>query len=58
MAEHENELIEMYGKPNGHWAAAGIEEEIRIALKNSLRKKVTSLEEDKWMFQGDNEGKK
>jgi hypothetical protein len=48
----------MYRKPNVHWAAAGIEEEIRVALKNSLRKKVASLEDDRWMFQADMEGKK
>ncbi|KAH7553252.1 hypothetical protein J3E72DRAFT_241868 [Bipolaris maydis] len=56
--ENENELIEMYGKPNVHWAAAGIEDEIRIALKSSLRKKVASLEDDRWMFQAESESKK
>jgi hypothetical protein len=48
----------MYGKPNVHWAATGIEEEIRIALKSSLRKKVASLEDDRWMFQAESESKK
>ena len=46
-------MIDLYGKPNAHWDAAAIEEEIKIALKSSLRKKVASLEEDKWMFQGE-----
>ncbi|EOA89429.1 uncharacterized protein SETTUDRAFT_167901 [Exserohilum turcica Et28A] len=57
-AEQENEVIEMYGKPNGHWDAAELEEEIRIALQSSLRRKVASLEDDRWMFEGDGEGKK
>ena len=52
-------MIDMYGKPSTHWDAAGFEEEIKAALKSSLRKKVASLEEDKWMFQGESElGKK
>jgi hypothetical protein len=59
IAAQENELIELYGKPNAHWDAAAIEEEIKGALKSSLRKKIVSIEEDKWMFQGDSElGKK
>lgn len=52
-------MIDLYGKSNAHWDAAAIEEEIKIALKSSLRKKVASLEEDKWMFQGESDlGKK
>lgn len=51
-------MIEMYGKPNAHWDAATIEEEVRSALKSSLRKKVASLEDDGWMFQAESEGKK
>lgn len=52
-------MIDLYGKPNAHWDAAAIEEEIKIALKSSLKKKVASLEDDKWMFQGEeNMGKK
>ncbi|CAA9958038.1 hypothetical protein PTMSG1_01612 [Pyrenophora teres f. maculata] len=59
-AEQENELIEMYvnGKPDAHWDADAVEEEVRAALKNSLRKKVASLEDDKWMFEGETEVKK
>jgi hypothetical protein len=43
----------MYGKPNAHLGAVDVEEEIRTALKSSLKKKVASLDEDRWMFQGD-----
>jgi hypothetical protein len=57
--ENENELIDLYGKPNAHWDAAAVEEEIKAALKSSLRKKVASLEDDQWMFQGETDlGKK
>jgi hypothetical protein len=54
--EHENAMIQLYGKPNPHLGAAEVEEEIRLALKSSLKKKVASLDEDKWMFQGDTHG--
>lgn len=27
--------------------------EVKVALKSSLAKKVTSIEDDKWMFVGD-----
>jgi hypothetical protein len=57
MAEQENEVIELYGKPNARWDTAAVEE-IKNALKSSLRKKVASLEEDKWMFEGESEVKK
>ncbi|EDU40500.1 hypothetical protein PtrSN002B_005669 [Pyrenophora tritici-repentis] len=59
-AEQENELIEMYvnGKPDAHWDTDAVEEEVRAALKNSLRKKVASLEDDKWMFEAETEVKK
>jgi hypothetical protein len=50
-------MIGLYGKQNAHWDPAEVEEEIRAALKSSLRKKVASLEEDKWMFKGDVEKK-
>jgi hypothetical protein len=48
----------LYGKPNAQWDAAAVEDEIKAALKSSLRKKVASLEEDKWMFEGEAEIKK
>jgi len=49
----------MYEKRNSHWDPKMVEEEIRAALKNSLRKKVASMEEDRWMFEGEMEmGKK
>jgi hypothetical protein len=48
----------LYGKPNAHWDAAAAEEEIKAALKSSLRKKVASLEDDKWMFEGEPDVKK
>jgi hypothetical protein len=35
-----------------------VEEEIRAALKSSLKKKVASLEDDRWMFEGEVEGRK
>jgi hypothetical protein len=49
-------MIQLYGKPNPHLGAAEVEEEIRLALKSSLKKKIASLDEDKWMFQGDTHG--
>jgi hypothetical protein len=57
-AEQENELINLYGKTNAQWDVAVVEEEIRAALKSSLKKKVASLDEDRWMFEGDREGRK
>lgn len=56
--EQENEIIDQYRKPNAHWDAAVGEEEMRAALKSSLRKKVASIEDDRWMFEGDKEGGK
>lgn len=56
-AEAERQIIDLYGKSTAHWDAAAIEEEIKIALKSSLRKKVASLEDDKWMFEGEGERK-
>ncbi|KAF1947017.1 hypothetical protein EJ02DRAFT_392773 [Clathrospora elynae] len=57
--DQENELIDLYGKPNAHWDAAAIEEEIKVALKSSLSRKVASLDEDNWMFRGETDvGKK
>jgi hypothetical protein len=50
--EHENQLIDMYGKPNAHWDAVAVEEEIKAALKSSRRKLVASIEDDRWMFEG------
>jgi hypothetical protein len=51
-------LIDMYGKPNGHWDHAAVDEEIGAALKSSVRRKTASVEDDRWMFEGDGEGKK
>jgi hypothetical protein len=56
VVEHENAMIQLYGKPNPHLGAAEVEEEIRMALKSSLKRKVANLDEDKWMFQGDADG--
>ena len=47
-----------HGKPNTHWDMDAVEEEVRAALKRSLRKKVASLEDDRWMFEGETEVKK
>jgi hypothetical protein len=49
-------MIDLYGKQNAHWDPAAVEEEIKGALKSSLKKKVASIQDDKWMFEGD--GKK
>ncbi|KAF2854450.1 hypothetical protein T440DRAFT_465415 [Plenodomus tracheiphilus IPT5] len=55
----DNEMISLYEKRNSHWDPKMVEEEIRVALKNSLRKKVASIEDDRWMFEGETEvGKK
>ncbi|KAF2128379.1 hypothetical protein P153DRAFT_367527 [Dothidotthia symphoricarpi CBS 119687] len=56
-AEHDNQMIELYGQKNPHWDAKAVEDEIRAALKRSLREKVASLEDDGWMFQGEKEKK-
>ncbi|KAL6704567.1 hypothetical protein ACN47E_008077 [Coniothyrium glycines] len=53
--EQENELIDLYDKPNAHWDAATVEQEIKGALKSSLRKKVASIKDDKWMFQAESD---
>lgn len=55
----DNEMISLYEKRNSHWDPKIVEEEIRVALKNSLKKKVASIEDDKWMFEGETDmGKK
>jgi hypothetical protein len=51
-------MINLYGKTNAQWDAVAVEEEIRAALKSSLKKKVASLEDDRWMFEGGGEGRK
>jgi hypothetical protein len=54
--EQENQLIDLYGKQNAHWDPAAVEEEIKAALKSSLKKKTASIEEDRWMFEGESDG--
>lgn len=56
--EQENQVINLYGKTNAQWDMEAVEEEIRAALKSSLKKKVGSLEDDRWMFEGEGEGRK
>jgi hypothetical protein len=53
-------MIELYGQQHAHWDAEAVEAEIKAAIKTSLQRKVASLEEDKWMFQGEGDamGKK
>jgi hypothetical protein len=51
-------MIQLYGKTNAQWDAVAVEEEIRAALRSSLKKKVAGLEEDRWMFEGEGEGRK
>ncbi|KAH6622360.1 hypothetical protein C7974DRAFT_220659 [Boeremia exigua] len=51
--EQENQIIELYGRKNTHWDTEAVEAEVKAALKSSLAKKVASLEDDKWMFEGD-----
>ena len=51
-------MIELYGKPNAHWDPAAVEEEIGAALKSSLKRKTTGVEDDRWMFERDRERKK
>ena len=58
MAEQEEQIINLYGKQNPQWDAVAFEEEMKAALKSNLRRKVASLEEDKWMFQAESEGGK
>jgi hypothetical protein len=50
-------MIDLYGKQNAHWDPVAVEEEIKGALKSSLRRKVAGAQEDKWMFEGDGEKK-
>ncbi|CAI9627541.1 hypothetical protein GT037_009210 [Alternaria burnsii] len=57
-SEQENQVINLYGKTNAQWDMEAVEEEIRAALKSSLKKKVGSLEDDRWMFEGEGEGRK
>jgi hypothetical protein len=54
--EQEKQMIELYGQQHAHWDAEAVEMEIKAAIKSSLQRKVASLEEDKWMFQGEGEG--
>jgi hypothetical protein len=49
-------MIDLYGKQNAHWDPAAVEEEIKAALKSSLKKKTASIEEDRWMFEGESDG--
>ncbi|KAJ4347384.1 hypothetical protein N0V95_005481 [Ascochyta clinopodiicola] len=58
--EQENQIIELYGQQNAHWDREAVEAEVKTALKSSLAKKVASLDDDKWMLQGDSDaqGKK
>lgn len=46
-------MIELYGQQNAHWDKEAVEVEIKAALKSSLAKKIASLEDDRWMFEGD-----
>ena len=46
-------MIELYGQQNAHWDKEAVEAEVKAALKSSLGKKVSSLDDDKWMFEGD-----
>jgi hypothetical protein len=55
ITEHENQIIELLSKPQDHWDAAAVEEEIKGALKSSMKRKVGSLQEDRWMFEGGGE---
>ncbi|KAJ4989355.1 hypothetical protein SVAN01_05080 [Stagonosporopsis vannaccii] len=58
--EQENQMIDLYGRKIAHYDKEAVEAEVKAALKSSLAKKVASLEDDKWMFQGDTDasGKK
>ncbi|KAJ8113923.1 hypothetical protein OPT61_g4075 [Boeremia exigua] len=51
--EQENQVIELYGRKHTHWDKEAVEAEVKAALKSSLAKKVASLEDDRWMFEGD-----
>lgn len=55
--EHENHIIELYSKKNAHWGQEAVEAEVKPALKSSLAKKVASLEDDRWMFEGESDGR-
>ena len=46
-------MIELYWQQNAHWNKEAVEAEVKAALKSSLAKKVASLEDDKWVFEGD-----
>ncbi len=46
-------MIELYDQQNAHWGKEAVKADIKAALKSSLAKKVASLEDDKWMFEGD-----
>lgn len=51
-------MIDLYGRKHPHYDKEAVEAEVKAALKSSLAKKVASLEDDKWMFQGDSEASK
>ncbi|KAF1933429.1 uncharacterized protein M421DRAFT_415772 [Didymella exigua CBS 183.55] len=53
---HENQMIELYGQKNAHWDKEAVEAEVKAALKSSLAKKIASIEDDRWMFEGNVEG--
>lgn len=46
-------MIELYGQQTAHWDKQAVEAEVKAALKSSLAKKVASLNDDKWMFEGE-----
>lgn len=53
-------MIELFGQKTTYWDKEAVEAEVKIALKSSLAKKVSSIEDDRWMFEGDGDamGKK
>ncbi|KAF2680245.1 hypothetical protein K458DRAFT_312282 [Lentithecium fluviatile CBS 122367] len=55
--EQENQMIALYGKESQHWDQAAVLEEIQVALQSSCERKVQSLEQDRWMFEGEGKGK-
>ncbi|KAJ4302767.1 hypothetical protein N0V90_001658 [Kalmusia sp. IMI 367209] len=51
--DQEDQMIALYGRSNCHWDQAAILEEIKVALRASLERKVQSLDVDRWMFEGE-----
>ncbi|KAH9872656.1 hypothetical protein J1614_005050 [Plenodomus biglobosus] len=49
----DNEMISLYEKGHSHFDPKMVEEEVRVALKNSMRKNVASIEDDRWMYEGE-----